>query len=180
MLQTFTVRNGQIQVVRRNAAYTPILAVLATICLLWFAWVARFAWRRIPAASLWWPGIALLTIITGVVSSSQLLRQLILPVVGWLSATLHITPVTAMAILYKLGHALLFAAFTGFLLRLRGHLRVGLMDIGLFVLLLAAITECLQLFLLNRDAAVIDVVIDAIGIALAMLLARLFQAGRSR
>lgn len=168
---TFTVHNGQIDVVRRNAAYTPTLAVLAAICLLWFASVARFAWRRIPAAGLWWPGMALMAIIAGVMSSSPLLRQLILPVVSGLSTLLPVTPITATAILYKLGHALLFAVFTGLLLRLRRHLRVSTMDIGLFVLLLAAITECLQLFLPNRDAAVVDVVIDAAGIAVAMLLA---------
>lgn len=80
--------------------------------------------------------------------------------------------------LHEAGHLVLFGMLAAALLALPGA--GGVRRRVLLVLAFAAITEVLQLLSLDRDATVVDFLVDAAGIAVALLLVLAWRRWRGR
>ena len=173
---TFTVHEGAVELVDAAPSHAVALASLGALVAAWLVVLHRFATARAVRAALVPPAAVALLIVVGVTLSSWSLRPLVAPLMLVAEARFGIERAVTSIALLKGGHAFAFFLLTLGLLALRERLGASRLALAAFAALLAIGSEGLQVHVAGRDASLVDVLVDTVGIAAALVLSSLASA----
>ncbi len=171
----FMAANGRVDSVQPNRYFKPVLTGLIVLHGLVLAMMLCQAARHTRITLLIKPALLLLIIAAGVISSLPGLRLVVLPVAAQIAQVSELEVSQVLGFLLKSGHAALYMVLTLALAPVRRALQIAPLHYALFLLIMAAGSESLQLFVIDRQAALTDIGIDASGILLGLLILSLWH-----
>ncbi len=166
-----------------NSHYHYAAAGLIACWSLYLGWLAMVVVRSASRASMLAMLASVCVIVAGTGMGQPTMTSLVQPVVSLFWSWYPGEHVPGVQSLLKAGHVAAFMLLTGLLLKLRRSLALSVAGSLLLCLTLAAASESLQRHRFNRSPELRDVLIDSIGIALALscfVLWRWFRSRRER